>query len=250
MKMVRYLLVLSGLLFCHHLCWCQQKNDTIPAAIKGKSVVGPRTDTVPGKRNTGGLRSKGDKDSSYKIDSLAKKKHDPRRATLLSTFFPGLGQIYNRKYWKLPLVYAAVGIPAYEYFNNKSWYQRCQYALAVIVGAQATGSINQDSLSKVDPHLRPFVTNGDDNSVRSYRNEYRKDQDYSVLFFLLFWGLQIVDATVDAHLMNFDIGPNLSMHLQEGTGAPPLTGVLPNNLSGIGLVFDWHKPRYRAISLP
>jgi hypothetical protein len=185
------------------------------------------------------------------VDSLAKKKHDPRKATLYSTFLPGLGQIYNRKYWKLPLVYAAVGIPAYEYFDNKRWYQRCQYALAVIVGAQATGSINQDSLAKVNPQLQKFVTDKDDNSVRSYRNEYRKDQDYSVLFFLLFWGLNIVDATVDAHLMNFDVSNDLSIHLQEGPpSSPSFGGMSAGPMMGLGLVLDWHKPHYRPIALP
>ncbi|HEY4287695.1 MAG TPA: DUF5683 domain-containing protein [Puia sp.] len=246
MKRVRYLLVFSGFLLCHHLCWCQQKNDTIPSAIKGKSVIGPRTDTVPGKKITGRKKTT----SPYKTDSLVKKKHDPHKATMFALYFPGLGQIYNRKYWKLPLVYAAVGIPAYEYFSNKSWYQRCQFALAVIVGAQATGTLNQDSLKKVDPHLITFVAKGDDASVRSYRNEYRKDQDYSILFFLLFYGLQIVDATVDAHLMNFDVGPNLSMHIQGTPDSPALTGMPSANLSGIGLVFDLHKPRYKSISLP
>jgi hypothetical protein len=250
MKMVRYLLVFSGLLLCHHLCWCQQKNDTIPDAIKGKVVIPARTDTIPGKKNTGLRQSGKVADSPKKSDSLGKKFHDPHKATMYSLYFPGLGQIYNRKYWKLPLVYAAVGIPAYEYFNNKSWYQRCQYALAVIVGAQATGTINQDSLNKVDSHLKSFVLQGDDGSVRSYRNEYRKDQDYAVLFFLLFYGLQIVDASVDAHLMNFDVGPNLSMHIQEGSGSPSPTGMPATAVSGIGLVFDWHKPRYKSISLP
>jgi len=248
MKMVRYLLAVSGLLFCHHLCWCQ--NDTIPSTIKGKPVVLAKgTDTLHRSGNT--RPSKVHTDSPYKVDSLAKKKHDPRKATLYSTFFPGLGQIYNRKYWKLPLVYAAVGIPAYEYFSNKAWYQRCQFAIAVVVGAQATGKINADSLSRVDPHLVTFVTGGDDNSLRSYRNEYRKDQDYSILFFLLFWGLQIVDATVDAHLMNFDVSDNLSLHLQEGPPPTPSIGGMPSNtISGIGLVFDWHKPRYKPIALP
>ncbi|HEY4064383.1 MAG TPA: DUF5683 domain-containing protein [Puia sp.] len=250
MKMVRYLWVLSVFLFCHHLCWCQQKNDTIPAAIKGKTVIGTRTDTIPHKKDSAVAHTKGKKDSPYKVDSLAKKKHDPRKATLYSTFCPGLGQIYNRKYWKLPLVYAAVGIPAYEYFNNKAWYQRCQYALAVIVGAQATGVVNQDSLAKVNPLLQTFVKAKDDNSVRTYRNEYRKDQDYSVLFVLLFWGLQIVDATVDAHLMNFDISPDLSMHLQQGSGSPQAGRPSGAAVAGVGLVLDWHKPRYKSISLP
>lgn len=247
MKMVRYLSAIFGLLLCHHLGWCQQKNDTIPSFIKGKPVTGTRvTDTLPPHSKAARAHT----DSPYKVDSLARKKHDPRKATLYSTFLPGLGQIYNKKYWKLPIVYAAVGIPAYTYFYNKSWYQKCQYALAVIVGYQATGKFNADSLSKVDPKLQFAVTSADDNSVRTYRNEYRKDQDYSVLFFLLFWGLNIVDATVDAHLKNFDISDQLSLHWQEGP-APAFSGMpAAGTISGIGLVLDWHKPRFKPISLP
>ena len=247
MKMVRYLSAIFGLLLCHHLGWCQQKNDTIPSFIKGKPATGTRvTDTLPPRSKAARTHT----DSPYKVDSLARKKHDPRKATLYSTFLPGLGQIYNKKYWKLPIVYAAVGIPAYTYFYNKSWYQKCQYALAVIVGSQATGTINADSLSKVDPKLKSAVTLGDDNSVRTYRNQYRKDQDYSVLFFLLFWGLNIVDATVDAHLKNFDISDQLSLHWQEGP-APAFSGMpATGTISGIGLVLDWHKPRFKPISLP
>src|ERR1700737_2220161 len=99
-------------------------------------------------------------DSPYKVDSATRKKHDPRRATLYSTFLPGLGQIYNRKYWKLPLVYAAVGIPAYFYFDNKSWYKKCQLALAVILDTPLTDA----KLNTVAPQLRPFVQSGDDNT--------------------------------------------------------------------------------------
>ena len=118
--MVRHLSAIAFLLLCHHLGQAQQKNDTIPSPIKGTPVIPPKgIDTVhrSGNVRPGGVR----KDSPYKVDSLAKKKHDPRKATLYSTFFPGLGQFYNRKYWKMPIVYAAVGIPAYEYFNNKKW---------------------------------------------------------------------------------------------------------------------------------
>jgi hypothetical protein len=89
--------------------------------------------------------------------------------------------------------------------------------------------------------------------LRSYRNSFRQDQDYSVLFFLLFWGLNVVDATVDAHLMNFDISSELSMHFQSGP-APPngnvWTGYSMNNTTGISLVFDLHKARYKPIPLP
>ena len=92
--------------------------------------------------------------------------------------------------------------------------------------------------------MLPFVTFGDDNSLRTYRNEFRKDQDYSVLFFLLFWGLNVVDATVDAHLMSFDVSDNLSMNLQQPSGNVMLPGA-----TGISLVFNLHKARYKTFSL-
>src|SRR5882724_3090134 len=149
------------------------------------------------------LHQKG-KDSLPKKDSIVKKKHDPHKATLYSAILPGAGQIYNKKYWKLPLVYAAIGIPAYTYFYNKTWYKKCQYAFAVAVTiASSPNGISgstQDSLNSVDPKLQGLAGAGATNQIINYRNEFRKDQDYSALFFLIFWGLNIVDATVDAHL--------------------------------------------------
>ena len=247
--MVRHLITVSVLAWLHIACYGQQKAaDTIPSFIKGKDATGIRvTDTLPRTKDAAHPGKKGITDSPYKVDSATRKKHDPRKATLYSTFVPGLGQIYNRKYWKLPLVYAAVGIPAYTYFYNRSWYQKCQYAIAVIV----SGTTNTDSLNRVDPKLKVFVDAKDDNGVRSYRNEFRKDQDYSVIFFLLFWGLQIVDATVDAHLMNFDISNELSLHLREGSGAAGtgLAGSFGTPV-GFGVVIDIHKARFKPIPLP
>ena len=80
-----------------------------------------------------------------------------------------------------------------------------------------------DTLAMVDPKLQGFVTSGDDNNLRTYRNEFRKDQDYSILFFLLFWGLNIVDATVDAHLMSFDISNQLHLPSAAPRNARDLT---------------------------
>jgi len=248
MKTARYLLMVFLLVGLRSICHGQVRNDTIPSYIKGKVVLGERVlDTLPPKADSLRGRKKG-REIERKADSpTVKKKHDPHKATLYSTFCPGLGQIYNHKYWKLPLVYAAVGIPVYTYFYNRDWYKKCQYALAVALSANPS----QDSLNKVDPKLRVFVSNHDDAGIRTYRNEFRKDQDYSVIFFLLFWGLQIVDATVDAHLMNFDISPELSMHFRDASGSYG-SSLLAGSASpaGIGLVFDLHKARYKPIHLP
>src|SRR5882672_7038705 len=177
MTILKYFLTIGGILFFQLSSWSQKK-DTIPSFIKGKEAVGINITDTARLHKTDSVRRRSGKDSTdspYKVDSLTRKRHNPRKATLYSTFMPGLGQIYNRKYWKLPLVYAAVGIPAYFYFDNKRWYQKCQYALAAILDTPITAA----KLAKVDPQLRSFVTNGQDNALRSARNEYRKNQDYS-----------------------------------------------------------------------
>ncbi|HVM89649.1 MAG TPA: DUF5683 domain-containing protein [Puia sp.] len=170
-------------------------------------------------------------------DTLAKKKHDPNKATLYSAVLPGLGQIYNKKYWKLPLVYAAVGIPVYTFFYNKSWYNKTRYALAVV----ANGSYNNtDSMNRVDPNLLYFVQIQDGTDLIKYRDQFRKDEDYSVLFFLLFYALQIVDATVDAHLKEFNVNNDLSFHIKPNAYAT-------SGNFGISLVFDIHKPKPKPL---
>jgi hypothetical protein len=227
--MVRYLLALLIGLSLYGAC--QAQNDTIPS---------------PGKN-----KRHGHNPNIYKVDSVTKAVHDPHKATLFSTFFPGLGQIYNRKYWKVPIVWAAVGIPVYTYFYNKHWYQQCQFGISMIDTYSALGlPVPADSVLLVDPKLQGFVSAGDDASLRTYRNEFRKDQDYSVLFFLLFWGLNIVDATVDAHLMSFDVSNQLTLHLQPPASPATLPGPMGAGM-GLSLVVDFHKPKknYRTFAL-
>jgi hypothetical protein len=246
MKMVRFFLIVVTFLFLH--AWCSgQTVDTIPPSPKGTQLHTPvklsdtsRLDSAGGKKHK--------KDQPYKVDSLTKRVRNPRKATLYSTFFPGLGQFYNHKYWKIPLAWAAVGIPAYTYFYNRSWYNKCQKAISIIDTYQALNeAIPATEYAKVDPKLRSFLDNNDDNSLRSYRNEYRKDEDYSVLFFILFWGLNIVDATVDAHLASFDVGDQLTMRLGQPSpnamiGTPASPGL------GASLVIDFHKARFKRLS--
>ena len=230
MTMVRFLLAFLIGLSLHLVCHAQ--NDTV------------RVQDIQPKNH------KPSKDL-YKTDSVTQKGRSPRKATLYSTFLPGLGQIYNRKYWKAPLCWAAVGIPAYTYFYNRGWYKKCQtaiYWLDYYLDLGQTFPVNKpDSLNLIDKKLQVFVINSDDNDLRTYRNEFRKDEDYSVLFFLLFWGLNVVDATVDAHLSSFDISNSLTMRVDQPSGGFSASG--PGAMGmGFSLVFDWHKPRPRPLT--
>ncbi len=173
---------------------------------------------------------------SKKPDTLAKHKHSPRKAAIYSAILPGLGQIYNKKYWKVPIVYAAVGIPAGLFIYNKNWYDRTRYALAIV----ANNTTDPDSLSRIHSRLRPLVDLKAEGSLLNYRNEFRKNMDYSILFGLLFWGLNVVDATVDAHLKGFDITDDISLKIKPAI----LSG---GTATGISFVFTFGENRPKTL---
>lgn len=140
-------------------------------------------------------------------DSLV-KKHDPRKATRRSAIIPGWGQGYNREYWKIPLVYGALAIPAGLFVYNNDWYKKTKYAYEAKYNAEFHNDTT--GLAGIDPQLKGLSAA----SLQSYRNTFRRDRDYSILFFLLAWGLNVVDATVFGHLKDFDVSNDLSMNVK------------------------------------
>ena len=205
-----------------------QQKDSAQVKQAADSVLEKKDSVYTGKYNSQAAR-----------DSIEKRmKRNYHRATLYSAILPGAGQVYNKKYWKVPIIYAALGISAYAFFYNKSWYNKCQYALTVSVNG-STG----DSLNAVDPQLKPFVSANDQNGLITYRDNFRKNQDYSVLFFLLFYGLNIVDATVDAHLKDFNVNSDLSFKIK------PMFIPGPNPVAGVTLAFDLHKARTHGLTM-
>lgn len=148
--------------------------------------------------------------SKNKYDS-AQAAHSPRKAAIRSALVPGLGQIYNKKYWKLPIVYGALGASGAVFVYNLTNYRDTRFAYRVKYNMRVNGT---DSLlfNSIKSNLQPLP----EESLRYYRDQFRRDIDYSVLFFLLLWGLNVVDASVDAHLKTFDVGPDLSFQLKAG----------------------------------
>ncbi|RYY90029.1 MAG: hypothetical protein EOO15_04245 [Chitinophagaceae bacterium] len=144
-----------------------------------------------------------------KIDSVL-RVHSPRKAAIRSAILPGLGQIYNRKYWKLPLVYAAIGIPTGLFIYNLTWYKRTRYAYNVLATKDTA------NFGNVHPQLQSYITFNALGNLQNLRNEFRRDVDYSALFIIVMWGLQVVDASVDAHLKTFDVSPDLSLRFKGG----------------------------------
>ncbi len=179
------------------------------------------------KKNSIAADSKKITDSSSK--ETTKKKFDPRIATKRSAIFPGWGQIYNRRYWKLPLVYGALGVTGSVFFFNVKNYKLLRLAYIY----------KTDTLSANDALIDPRFKNLSAEAIRTYRNSFRQNVDYSVLFFLVFWGLNVVDATVDGHLKAFNVSDNLSLQLKQGYS--PMA-----NTTGISLVLDIHSTKRKV----
>jgi len=166
--------------------------------------------------------------------STHKRHHTPRGATIRSAIIPGWGQVYNRKYWKLPLVYGAIGFPAFLIVNNKKWYDRARYALSIVANNRYAGPAAADSLSRVHPQLLVLVNQKAQGSLINFRNESRKNMDYSVLFTALMWGLNVVDATVDGHLKAFNVSDDLSLKIRP-------TFIPGPNVPGVSLVVNFRR---------
>jgi hypothetical protein len=148
--------------------------------------------------------------SMNRYDS-ANKAHRPGKAALRSAILPGWGQIYNRKYWKLPIVYGALGTCGAIFFYNLGNYRDTRFAYRVKFNMREHGT-DSALFAQIKPKLKPLS----EGSLLFYRNQFRRDIDYSVLVFVLLWGLNVVDAAVDAHLKSFDVSPDLSLQVKPG----------------------------------
>ncbi|MBK9672102.1 MAG: hypothetical protein IPP56_13250 [Bacteroidetes bacterium] len=127
------------------------------------------------------------------------KKHSARKATLFSTVLPGLGQAYNTKYWKIPVIYAGFGAMSYFFTINNSRYLKYKKALILR---------NDDDETTIDDYATQYPNQ---QTLIEYKDYYRRNRDLSVIGFALFYVLNIVDANVDANLFYFDVSDDLSM---------------------------------------
>lgn len=172
-------------------------------------------------------------DSTKKVRSNFFKKlnkdtsrYDPNVAVRRSLILPGWGQATNKKYWKIPLVYGALGATAYIFFNNIRQYNDARNAYRLAIDTIPSN----DYLIK-EPY---FSVKDQPERIRVFRNSVRQNIDYSVLFFIAFWGLNVADAAVDANLKTFDVSDDLSLGIKAGYS--PMA-----NTNGVSLVLHIGK---------
>lgn len=119
----------------------------------------------------------------------------PSKAAFYSAVVPGLGQVYNRSYWKVPLVYAAIGTTAYFFIDNNKQYNRYRDAYK----QRLTGQIDE---------FDGVLSN---QNLIDAQKQFRSNRDLSLLLVFGAYILNIVDANVDAHLQQFNVTENLSL---------------------------------------
>jgi len=172
----------------------------LPAFCQEKDTLVIITDTVP------------KSDRIEQKDSIFLAKHSPKKATIYSAVLPGLGQIYNHKYWKVPIVYAGFGglIYGIVYNDNKYDYYKEQYKYM----------------------LDNNLTEWKDLTIQQaevYKDYHKRYRDLFYIGTAGFYVLQILDATVDAHLINYDISEDIALIID------PAILSCNNNYNAVGL---------------
>lgn len=158
-------------------------------------------------------------DYRYYIDLT--KKPDAMKAVWLGAIFPGAGQMYNRSYWKLPIVYGGFMGCIYAISINQNRYSSYKTAYLDLYYDHQAGLVTED-ISKTYIAVLPEGYDLDRvggvnnwmNTLKNQQNTYRRYRDYSILATVLVYALSLVDAYVDAQLFDFDISPDLSLNVE------------------------------------
>ncbi|TVR41581.1 MAG: hypothetical protein EA392_01450 [Cryomorphaceae bacterium] len=208
---------IAGLVILMHHAQAQETPDTLETTPEVPESVAEPDSIPPGFEQEIFYTEPGVKSDRVIRGDPAKKPeriHSPRKATIYSAVLPGLGQAYNRQYWKVPIVYAGVGVAVYFLQDNikQANFYRQSY-LNATDGDPST--VNTSGYSP--PQLRELVI------------QHQKWRDYSYLGLVAVYLLNIVDAQVYGHLFTFDVSDELSLRI-----AP---SVLPTAQPMAGLTF-------------
>ena len=141
------------------------------------------------------------------------KRFNPRKALFYSAILPGAGQAYNKKYWKIPLVWGGLGALVYvvKYYSDAELYFRDELFYNINHGLTTNPTSNWTT-----------------DQLRTQESNYRRQRDYISIFAGIFYILQIVDAHVDAHLKEFDVNPRFHVKIEPSYS--------PMNGAGMGVV--------------
>ena len=183
-------------------CWAQEPNDAQPQA-----------DSLKERMASEGVQF--EKIEKRPINPLA-----PSKAAFYSAVLPGLGQAYNRRYWKVPLVWGAIGSGVAIYIYNDNLYDRFRTAFkrrrAGFTDDEFYDRNKEDGFTPTNPDLS-------DQALQDGQERYQRDRDLSLLITIALYALNIIDANVDAHLKQYNVDEDLSLQIQPYLDYHPIT---------------------------
>jgi hypothetical protein len=184
------------------------------------------------------------KDSLNISISQEKKVLSPKKASIYAALFPGLGQVYNGKYWKLPIVYGGyVGLIYVLGWNNNNYndYFDAYQTISKYQTVSQMSESDKDYLNDMfkipywDMNANPSHFDSFKSQLKSGKDYYRRNRDLSVIAIAALHVLSIIDASVDANLADFDINENLSMRVEP----MPFYVGKGNQVFGINVAFNF-----------
>lgn len=197
-------------------------NDDVSAAEDGQlALPGSMVDTVRADQPQAADTLKTDKSLVLASDTLKQKKKrdwatwapDPKKALWLSIVLPGAGQIYNRKFWKLPIIYGGMVGCIYALTWNNQMYSDYSQAYLDIMDDDPNTKSYEDFLH-LGTQITPENTQRYKDLFKRRKDYYRKYRDLSVFALIAVYALSVIDAYVDASLSQFDISKDLSLKVE------------------------------------
>ena len=166
---------------------------------------------------------------NQKIDTFFEEPN-PKTATYLA-LVPGLGQIYNKKYWKLPIVYAGFAVTGYFALSNRDFYMQYREAYKC-------------KLDDPDECEDPLAQNYSAEDLQTIRDYYRRNMELSFIVMAVWYVLQLLDATVDAHLYYWEIDESTTLSVQPLIRPSILTGNKTTINSG-----NYNTPAFNGLTV-
>ncbi|MCK9401266.1 MAG: DUF5683 domain-containing protein [Bacteroidales bacterium] len=142
-------------------------------------------------------------------------KHSISRAAIFSAVLPGLGQAYNKKYWKIPVIYVGFGAIGYFIITNNNEFLLFKEAYIYVANGETY------------PTGNPYVTKYKSPQLLEAMDYYRRNRDLSIIIGALWYTLNILEAYVDAHFFSYDISEDISMHVGPAAVSIPTIPVQP-----------------------
>lgn len=166
--------------------------------------------TLFAQKSKDSLAVKNEKELVVIADTVARGPIDPLRpskAAFYSAVLPGLGQAYNKKYWKIPIVYAAIGTGVYFYIDNQREFKRYRNAFK-----SRLAGFNTDEFWGVDQDGNPLPSpRVSEDGLQRAQEQLRRNKELSLLITIGLYALNIIDANVDAHLLQYNVDDNLAI---------------------------------------